>query len=534
MSDKIYSNTGKLTRFILRQDRVRIPIWIIAITLITMIVAPAFTELYPTAMERQAIAETMKNPAMTAMVGPGYGLDNYTIGAMMGHQMLLFTAIAVAIMSILFVARHTRVDEEEGRIEMVRSLPVGRLSNIIGTTLVSFGTNIVLALIVGFGLFALSIESMDLMGSILYGAVLGVTGIFFTALTSLFAQISSNSRGTIGLSLAFLGLAYFIRAIGDVSSEALSMLSPLGWVLRTEVYVNNYWWPVIITLAASLAILSLAFYLNSIRDLGAGFIPSKPGRRSASSLLQGPLGLGLRLQRTAIIAWAVGMLLLGASYGSVFGDLETFFADNEIIQQMLPPSEGYSLTEQFLTMLMSVIAIFATVPPLMMILKLRGEEKKERTENLLTRAVPRTKLMGSFFVISIVTGFIMLFLTVVGLWSAGSAAMEEPISFSTTFSAAMVYLPAMWMMIGIAVLLIGFLPQGTSLIWLYLGYSFLVVYLGGLLDFPEWLANLSPYGNVPQLPVEEMNYLSLLIVTAIAIVLTIIGFMGYNKRDIKG
>ncbi|UMZ74379.1 ABC transporter permease [Natranaerofaba carboxydovora] len=534
MSNKIYSNTGKLTRFILRQDRVRISTWIIAITLITMIVAPAFTELYPTAMERQAIAETMKNPAMTAMVGPGYGLDNYTIGAMMGHQMLLFTAIAVAIMSILFVARHTRVDEEEGRIEMVRSLPVGRLSNIIGTTLVSFGTNIILALIVGFGLFALSIESMDLMGSILYGAVLGVTGIFFTALTSLFAQISSNSRGTIGLSLAFLGLAYFIRAIGDVSSEALSMLSPLGWVLRTEVYVNNYWWPVILTLAASLVILGIAFYLNSIRDLGAGFIPSKPGRKTATAFLQGPLGLGLRLQRTAIIAWAVGMLLLGASYGSVFGDLETFFVDNEIIQQMLPPSEGYSLTEQFLTMLMSVIAIFATVPPLIMILKLRGEEKQERTENLLTRAVPRTKLMGSFFAISIVTGFIMLFLTVVGLWSAGSAVMEDPISFSTTFGAAMVYLPSMWMMIGIAVLLIGILPQGTSFIWLYLGYSFLVVYLGGLLDFPEWLANLSPYGIVPQLPIEEMNYLSLLIVTAISIVLTIVGFMGYNKRDIKG
>ena len=115
-----------------------------------------------TEQERQAIAETMMNPAMTAMVGQGYGLDNYTIGAMMAHQMLLFTALSVGIMSILLVARHTRADEEDGRIEMIRSLPTGRLSNLNAAILVVCGTNVLLALLIGFGLYALGIESMDL------------------------------------------------------------------------------------------------------------------------------------------------------------------------------------------------------------------------------------------------------------------------------------------------------------------------------------------------------------------------------------
>ncbi|MDQ7862150.1 hypothetical protein RCO48_17630 [Peribacillus frigoritolerans] len=39
---------------------------------------------------------------------------------MMAHQMLLLTAMAVGIMSILLVTRHTRADEEDGRIEMIR------------------------------------------------------------------------------------------------------------------------------------------------------------------------------------------------------------------------------------------------------------------------------------------------------------------------------------------------------------------------------------------------------------------------------
>ncbi len=47
----------------------------------------------------------------------------------MAHQMLLLTAMAVGIMSILLVTRHTRADEEDGRIEMIRSLPAGRLAN---------------------------------------------------------------------------------------------------------------------------------------------------------------------------------------------------------------------------------------------------------------------------------------------------------------------------------------------------------------------------------------------------------------------
>ena len=136
----------------------------------------------------------MKNPAMTAMVGPGYGLDNYTVGAMMAHQMLLFTAIAVGIMNIFLVVRHTRRDEESGRIEMIRALPVGRLANLSSTVLVSLIVNILLALIVGLGLYFLRIESMDLHGSLLYGAVLGDVDAFLASI-DMFGEVFIIAEG---------------------------------------------------------------------------------------------------------------------------------------------------------------------------------------------------------------------------------------------------------------------------------------------------------------------------------------------------
>lgn len=534
MSTQMYCNNGRLAAFILRRDRVRLLVWLVSVIGITLAVALSFTELYPTAEDRAIMAETMRNPAMTAMVGPGYGLDNYTEGAMFAHEMLLFTAIAVAVMNIFLVVRHTRKDEERGRLEVVRSLPVGRLSNLSATLMVAVAANILLALVTGVGLASFGIESIDWQGSLLFGAALGATGIFFAAATALFVQLSENSRGATGYSFAFLMLAYLVRAVGDVSSEPLSWFSPFGWILRTEAFVNNRWLPLVFTIGMAAVVGGLALYLNAVRDLEAGLIPAKPGRKYASALLQSPGGLTLRLLRATIIAWAVGMFVLGASYGSVLGDLESFFETNEMMKQILPANSSFTLTEQFITMLMSVLSMICAIPVLQIVVKLKGEEKRNHTEHLLARSVSRTRLLGGYAALAFIVSFVMQFLAVLGLWSAGSAVMTEPVSFGRMFGAAMVYLPALWVMTGAAVLLIGVFPKGVMLTWLYLGYSFFTVYLGPVMKLPDWTAKLSPFGQIPKIPVEDMDVMKLIVLTATAVILLAIGFVGYRKRDMQG
>lgn len=532
MNNQLFSGTGSLSRFILRRDRFRIPIWILSFVIATVATAVAFIGLYENAQERQAIAATMENPAMTAMVGPGYGLANYTSGAMMAHQMLLMTAVVVGLMSVLLVIRHTRTDEEEGRIEMVRSLPVGRLSNVAATLLVLFLVNIVLAILTGVSLYALNIESMELEGSLLYGAALGATGMIFASLTAVCAQLSHNARSAMGLSIGILLLAYIVRAIGDVGSEAVAWLSPLGWIVRSEVYVNNIWWPVLMTVAAAVLFGGLAMYLNSIRDLGAGFLPARAGKIHASPLLLSPLGLAFRLQRTGFIAWAISMYLLGASYGSVMGDMESFFADVDLMQDLLVPMEGFSLVEQFVPTLMAVMSIIATIPVLMAILKIRGEEKNDRIEHVLGRAVSRNRLLGSYLLISLISSFVMISLAGLGLGTVADAVMEEGFDVAMAYQAALAYLPAVWAMIGVALLLIGWLPKLTGFIWLYLSFSFFVIYLGSLFQLPEWVEKMTPFGYVSAIPLEEFDWLQATVLTAIAIGLIVVGFIGFNRRDI--
>ena len=89
-------------------------------------------------------------------------------------------------------------------------------------------------------------------------------------------------------------------------------------------------------------------------------------------------------------------------------------------------------------------------------------------------------------------------------------------------------------MIGVSVVLIGFVPRKAGLVWAYLLYAFIVLYFGGLFKFPEWMEYLSPFGFVPELPNEEMAWTPVIFLSAMALVLIALGFRGYQTRDLEG
>ncbi len=529
----MFNNCLKLIRFTLRRERIVTPIWLISIIGFTVILAPALYEIYGSEAERQAMATTVNNPAMIAMMGPAYGIDNYTIGAMFGNMMLLWMAVVVAMMNIFFVVRHSRADEELGRLELIRSLPVGRLSKLSATLILAVVFNVIIAIFTGLGLAAMGIETIDLEGSLLFGAVLGVVGIVYAAITALFAQLASTSRGALGYSFTFLIIDYMVRAVGDISSETLARISPLGLSLRTQVYVNNYWWPIFILVAEAIVIGFIAFYLLSIRDMDSGMIPQRPGRKGASVFLQNYFGLSWRLLRNSVIAWSIGIFVIAAAYGSIFGDIEGFLASNEFFQQAFDTNGEGSLAEQFIPFLMTVTALISAIPVIMCALKIRTEEKHDYLDQIFARSVSRYKVITSYAVNAFISSALILFLNAFGFWLASSSVLDDPISFATFASASMVYLPTLWVMIGIALFLVAYFPSLTSLAWIYLLYSFLAVYFGQILDFPEWMSQLSPFGHVPHLPTDDMTWGAMIVLTMIAAALVVVSFVGYRRRDLR-
>lgn len=263
-------------------------------------------------------------------------------------------------------------------------------------------------------------------------------------------------------------------------------------------------------------------------------MPAKPGPSQASRFLERPLGLVIRLERTTIIGWTIGLFILGASYGSVFGDVDEFVKTSELYQQFLPNIAGATVIGQFVAMLLSLMAMMAAVPALLIMLKLSAEEKVNRTEQLLASPVPRIELMGSFLGTALVTAVIMQVVSVVGLWAGASAVVEDPFSLGSALKGALVYVPVIWVLVGLAALLIGFAPKVVNLTWLYLGYTFFAVYFGNLLKVPEWMRKLSPWGHIPNVPLEPVSPATVFTTLALSLALMGLGLYGYKKRDISG
>ncbi len=536
MSERLFKETGSLTRLIFRQQRFKIFAWLAGLLTVTLACASAYPNIYQDTPEKMAFFMTMDNPAMVAMLGPGYEAGDYlaSLGTLFAHECLLFTAIVAGIMSILLVVNSTRTDEEDGRTELIHALPVGRLAYLSSAMIMVFATNILLAFLTGIGLASLGIDGIGLEGSFLYGSVLGATGLIFASITALLAQVSETSRGTAMLSFAVLIAAYLIRAIGDVTSETLSLFSPLGWVVRTEVFADNNWQPIFMATVLSIIITMVTFYLNSIRDMGAGFLPERKGKIQASTFLQTVFGLMFRLQRTHIFAWAIGIFALSASFGAVLGDLETYYSDIDFMQTFISKETGDSLTDQFITLLIAIMSLIALIPSVTTVMKLKGEENKNLTEHIFSRTVSRTCLLANYYLLAAIVSFIMQLLIVLGLWSVGQLAMDEAIAFDSTFTSAFAYLPAMWAVIGLAGLFVGAIPRATGFVWLYVIYCFIVVYFSEILDFPQWMNNLSVFEHVPEYPIEELNFTAMTVLTLMAVITAASGIIAYNRRDITG
>ena len=526
-----FYNSAILTRLILRKERINSTVWVLLTAALLAFLAFGMVEALDEA-SRLEMATVMDNPAMVAMIGPLIGTS---FGAFYTSMMLVFTALAIVVMNIMLVVRHTRADEEKGRYEVVRSLPTGRLANLNAAMVAAATVNITLALVTGLLLFALGDYSMTFNGSMLWGALLGSVGFIFAAITAVFAQLSSSSRGAMGYSFMTMGVFYMMRAIGDVSAEALSLMSPLGLIIRAEAYYSNNWWPVLVLVAVSVPILVLAYRLNLTRDIDQGFLPDKQGHAEGGRLVKSPFGFTLKLLKTSIIVGTVTILLIGLSYGTIMGDIDGFIEANEFYQSLIMMVEGISMPLLFAGMINFVAAMMALIPTLLYVLKVRGEEKDHRAELILATPVSRFKYFAGFTAIAFIISVVLQFLTAFGLWVSASAVLPNPEEFPLrdVLLGNLAYLPAIWVVIGLAILLVGVLPKATSLIWAAYGVVFFMGMFGRMGDIlPNWLLNISPFEHVPQYPMESVSAVTMAVLVVVAVAFTIIGFAGFRGRDV--
>ena len=237
--------TEPLTWFTLRRDRLRIVVWIAAIVIGMYLSAASTKGVFPTQADLDAAkAVSIDNPAAIAFNGPPIALD--TMGGQIAFQVGAFGLTLVGLMAVLMTGRLTRGEEDSGRLEMVRSMPVGRHGPMASAVVVVSAMSVVVGVLV-----ALSMPVLDLpvMGSLVFGASFTSLGLVFVGITLVAAQITENPRVVAGLGGAVLGASYVVRAIGDIGGGALSWLSPIGIAQKSEPYAGDRWWPLLVNVA---------------------------------------------------------------------------------------------------------------------------------------------------------------------------------------------------------------------------------------------------------------------------------------------
>lgn len=179
------TNFALIFRNLIKKDWKKLSVTLLGLVYFTIFYAPMMTNIYSTKTELLAIFETLKNPAMIALVGPTEATtQTVTLASFYFQEMTLFTALIFIIVGILHVLSRTRAEEEEGLSELVLSFPVGKLTQPVAVLLEMTGFYLTSALLITAGLTILTqkIAGFSLATNALYGFSLALSGLLFSAL----------------------------------------------------------------------------------------------------------------------------------------------------------------------------------------------------------------------------------------------------------------------------------------------------------------------------------------------------------------
>jgi ABC-2 type transport system permease protein len=524
-----FAGTLGLLRLNLRRDRLVAPLWILLLSVpLATVYVGGVNAVYPTAADRATFAASiMASPAQRALYGNIYNDSLGAVGIWKAGMFHLLIAVAV----ILTVIRHTRADEETGRTELVDSTAVGRYAGLSAALLLSAGAAILTGLIGFAGLLSLDIPAG---GSLAFGLALAGSGLVFTAVAAVTAQLSPTARFARGAAFAVLAAAFTLRAVGDAGSGALSWLSPLGWSLQVRPYAGEHFWVLLLPLATTVLLIVVAYLLLDRRDVGAGLIAERPGPAMAAPGLRGPLSLAWRLDRGALILWTVGLCLYGLLVGSVVNGIGDEIGNSGVARHVVARLGGTAGMEQaFIAVAFAMLGMVAAAFATSLTLRLHQEESSQRAEPVLAGAVSRTHCLASHLVIALLgSGAAMLIAGLVTGLTYGIAAGDVGAKLPTVLATAAIQLPVVWLLAAVTVALFGLLPRFTPAAWGVL-VGFIALYLlGSLSGAPQWLLDLGPFAHTPRVGADftATPLLWLLVIDGLLITLGVIGF---RRRDLR-
>lgn len=521
--------TPALLWLAIRRDRVLLPVWIGSLALMSAFTVRATIDLYDTTLSLRSAARGVNDsPALVAMYGPIP--DETSLGAVAVFKLILTGGLFAGFLTALIVRRHTRVDEESGRAELLGGTVIGHRAILVAALAEAVLAALLVAVTVA---VANDLAGLDAAGSWTYGAGWAGLALVSAGIAAVAAQLSASARSGAGIVAAALGAAYLLRSIGDVGLPWLSWLSPFGWVAKAEPYAANRWWVVLVPVAVAAGGFALAIVLRDRRDLGGSVLAPRAGRADGRAWLSGVGALWWRLGRVALALWTIGLALFGALLGGVAPQVGDMLMSDRARAMFERLGGVGTLQDMFLSAEVSIMAVVVTAYAITVVTRAAAEENDGRAELVLPTSTTRAGVFAATW--GLASGGAMVLMLVFGLSASVSFGLQEGgvgDSLGRVLPAALVQLPAIWLMTALALVAWSWRARLVHLAWVALVVGLVLGELGELLGLPRWMVDASPYSHTPRLPVEDLSWPPLVALLAAAVAVTGAAWWRYRGRDI--
>ncbi|MDL9937834.1 ABC transporter permease [Gordonia sp. ABSL1-1] len=522
------TGTAPLLRASLKHEFRSFAPWIAIATALSVSSVIVYPLLFPDVADRRAFAATVGgNPALGLIFGPAYDLS--TVDGFNAWRSLALGGFATALGMIFIVIKASRGQEDSGQAELLAAGVLGRESRL--SAALAMAT--VAALAVG----VISGVATGLCGggwepSLLLAAGFTVSGWMFAGLAAVTAQIGTDARTANSIAVAVLGVLFILRGfLYSIDAPAwTTWINPLGWITETRPATGDHWWPLLLGVALALIAVGIAFTMQVSRDFGQGMISPRPG--PARGTARTPWGLALHLNRAPALSWSVAFVGLGVVFGYFARSVKDMFGANPALTEIFASGAASpdDLIAAFVTTILCLIGIIASVPGVQTIIRIRAEELDDRLEPVLASSVSRWRYLADNVAIAFLAAaaYVLIAGVVIGVFAATA---DIGIGVGDAVMQAVVTIPAVWTVVAIAVLIIGARPQVQIAAWIGVLASFVLTLLGPSFKLPTWALGISPFYHVPDVSAATQNWWGLLWISLFTLAFLALGFVGFRRRD---
>ena len=502
--------------------------WVLGLFAVLAVSAASIIALYDTDEKLRGYAESITGGAMYMLNGRVAGTD--TVGGVMANEFGFVVAFFVPIMALALVSRSTRRDEEAGRLELLLASRIGRHAPLLAALLIALGALLALAVLTSVTMIGLG---ADAGGALLYGAALVGLGSVHAGSTAVLAQVFEHNRGVWSAGLAVVVLTYLLRGVGAVQDSWVLWASPLGWFDEVRAFGDDARaWPLLISLAVTVALVVLAFALAARHDVGAALLRSRKAPARASRVLRSPFGLALHEHRGPIIGWLILSLALMATYGGLTKEIISALEANPDLTDFIGGGGGEQILEQIEAMFVMMQTMLTAAFVVQAMGSLRAEEDTGRLEAQLVQGRSRPAWLGVHVLVVALGAVLIQLIGSLTLGASTAAALGESRWTGDLLRAGVAHLPVLLLFLGLTVALLGLWPKGRMLAWVVFGLAAVVSYMGPGIDLPQWLIDISPFTAVGSPPAEDVDLVAVAVLAGVGLALLVAGFVGFRRRDV--